>query len=350
MRVFFSSHHKYHHPKVFISKGQVVESPEKPQRADILEASARAAGHNLIEAEKHGLKPVEAVHDKDYICFLKNAWAEWELMPNSGKEIIPNIHPGRNMSALPQSVISLSGHYQADTACPIGHGTWEGIQTSSDVAVSGAMAIMQDTKNNIQNSFAYSLCRPPGHHAYSDQAGGFCFFNNSAIAAQYCRDHGAKKVAILDIDVHHGNGTQGIFYDRSDVMTVSLHGDPSTYYPFFAGYSDEIGIRKGEGFNFNYPMPKNTGDKAYLNTLKKAIDRISLYQPNVLIIALGLDASIDDPLAFLSITTEGFYKIGEIIGSSQVPTILIQEGGYISNVLGDNLIAVLKGFEQQRDI
>lgn len=350
MRVFFSSHHNYHYPRVFISKGQVVESPEKPQRADILEASARAAGHSLIEAEKHGLKPIEAVHDKDYICFLKNAWVEWERMSNSGGEVIPNIHPGRNMSALPQSVISRSGHYQADTACPIGRGTWEGIQASTDVAVSGAFAIMQETKDNIQNSFVYSLCRPPGHHAYSDQAGGFCFFNNSAIAAQYCRDHGAKKVAILDVDVHHGNGTQGIFYDRPDVMTVSLHGDPSTYYPFFAGYSDELGIRKGKGFNFNYPMPKNTGDKIYLNTLKKAIDRISLYQPNVLIIALGLDASIDDPLAFLSITTEGFYKIGEIIGACQLPTVLIQEGGYISNVLGDNLIAVLKGFEQQRDI
>ena len=240
MRAFFSHNHHFHSPHSFISKGRVIESPEKPQRANILEKAARSAGHDLIHATRYGTKPIKAIHQKDYVNFLETAWLAWKDLPDSGNEIIPNVHPGRNMNASPNSIISLSGHYQADTACPIGEGTYEGIIASSDVAVSGAYAIMDDIKNRNKESYAYSLCRPPGHHAFADQAGGFCFFNNSAIAAQVCLDNGASRIAILDIDVHHGNGTQGIFYHRSDVFTVSLHGDPFFYYPFFAGYADEI--------------------------------------------------------------------------------------------------------------
>ena len=186
MRVFFSPKHKSHSPKTFISKGKILESPEQPKRADILEKAARLAGHDFIEAKRYGLNPIKNIHDNGYIQFLKTAWSIWENTPNSGTEIIPNVHPGRNMNASPNSIISLSGHYQADTACPIGEGTYEGIIASSDVAVSGAYAIMNDIKNGNSKSFAYSLCRPPGHHAFADQAGGFCFFNNAAIAAQVC--------------------------------------------------------------------------------------------------------------------------------------------------------------------
>lgn len=345
MRVFFSPNHICHSPQTFISKGQIIKSPEQPERAAILENAARTVGHTFIEATQHGLKPIEDIHDEEYINFLKTAWLLWEAATDSGSEIIPNIHPGRNMHAKPKSIIALAGHYQADTACPIGKGTFEGSVASSDVAVSGAYAIMDDKKNNIESNFAYSLCRPPGHHAFSDQAGGFCFFNNSAIAAQTCLNNGAKRVAILDIDVHHGNGTQGIFYDRADVLTISLHGDPLSYYPFFAGYAEEIGVDEGVGYNINYPLPQNTDDAEYLKVLDKAVDKIHVYQPDVLVIALGLDASIADPLAFLSITTDGFSSIGKIIGQAGLPTLFIQEGGYISPVLGDNLVATLKGFE-----
>ena len=224
----------------------------------------------------------------------------------------------------------------------------EGIIASSDVAVSGAYAIMNDIKNGNEKSVAYSLCRPPGHHAFADQAGGFCFFNNAAIAAQVCLDNGAKRIAILDIDVHHGNGTQGIFYRRSDVFTISLHGDPLCYYPFFTGHADEIGSDEGTGYNLNYPLPRATNDENYLKVLNKAVDKITIYQPDILIVALGLDASIADPLAFLSISTDGFFEIGKTIGNAGIPTLLIQEGGYISPVLSDNLVATLGGFQETR--
>ena len=348
MRVFFSHKHQFHSPQSFISRGRVIESPEKPQRANILEKAASSAGHDLIHAKEYGDKPIKAIHQEEYVNFLKTAWLTWKDLPDSGDEIIPNVHPGRNMNASPNSIISLSGYYQADTACPIGKGTYEGIVASSDVAVSGAYAIMNDIKNGSSKNFAYSLCRPPGHHAFADQAGGFCFLNNAAIAAQFCLDNGAKRVAILDVDVHHGNGTQGIFYHRSDVFTISLHGDPLFYYPFFAGHADEVGSDEGTEYNLNYPLPRGTNDEDYLRTLNKAVDKVTTYQPDVLIVALGLDASIYDPLAFLSITTDGFFEIGKAIGDAGIPTLLIQEGGYISPVLGDNLAATLGGFDSIR--
>ena len=346
MRVFYSPNHTIHSPQTFISRGQLKNNPEQPKRAEILEASARAAGHNLIESQDHGTKPIEAIHDKGYMNFLKNSWSLWQNLPDSSNEVIPNIHPGRNMSLLPKSLIGLAGYYQADTACPIGKGTYDGAILSANVAVSGALALIEDAKNSKKNTFAYSLCRPPGHHAFSDQAGGFCFFNNTAIAGQCFIENRVKKIAILDIDVHHGNGTQSIFYNRSDVLTVSLHGDPSDYYPFFSGYSDEAGLAMGKGYNINLPLEKNTADQSYLDTLNFAIDEIITFKPEILIIALGLDISESDPLAFMRITTDGFYRIGQAIGRIKLPTLMIQEGGYISDILGDNLIAILGGFEE----
>jgi acetoin utilization deacetylase AcuC-like enzyme len=348
MRVFHCSDHVLHAPTNFIARGQVVQCPEQPRRAEILHGAALNAGHEMIAAERHGLEPVRAVHDAGYMSFLEQAWALWSALPNPGDEIIPNVHPGRNMSAAPVATVALAGHYQADTACPIGPGTWEGIQASADVAVSGARHLMDQRASGDSLAHAYALCRPPGHHAFADQAGGFCFLNNSAIAAQICRERGADRVAILDVDVHHGNGTQGIFYERSDVLTVSLHGDPSAYYPFYAGYADETGAGDGLGHNHNYPLPFGTGDDVYLAALATAFNGIRAFEPDVLIVALGLDASKDDPLAFLSITTDGFRRIGAALGAAGLPTLLVQEGGYISDSLGDNLIAALAGFEAAR--
>lgn len=353
MRVFHCPSHVRHSPSNFIARGQVVQCPEQPRRADILHEAALNAGHEMITATEHGLEPVRAVHDSGYLSFLEQAWALWSALPNPGGEIIPNVHPGRNMSAAPVATVALAGHYQADTACPIGPGTWEGIQASADVAVSAAEYLMEQClteQGSAGNSgaHAYALCRPPGHHAFADQAGGFCFLNNSAIAAQVCRDRGAERVAILDVDVHHGNGTQGIFYERADVLTVSLHGDPSAYYPFYAGYAGETGAGDGVGYNHNHPLPRGTGDDDYLAALSSAFEGIRGFDPDVLIVALGLDASKDDPLAFLSITTDGFRRIGAALGAFGSPTLLVQEGGYISDSLGENLVATLAGFESVR--
>jgi acetoin utilization deacetylase AcuC-like enzyme len=194
---------------------------------------------------------------------------------------------------------------------------------------------------------AYALCRPPGHHAYRDLAGGFCFLNNSAIAAAQLRLR-HERVAILDVDVHHGNGTQGIFYERGDVLTVSIHADPASFYPFVWGYAHERGAGAGLGANLNIPLPIGTGDDGYLRALNAAQAMIEAFAPGALVVALGLDASEHDPLAGLAVTTDGFRRIGQAIARLGLPTVLVQEGGYLSDILGTNLTATLAGFEQAR--
>lgn len=339
MKVVTSTDYKSHNPSGFIARGQRTANPEVPERAEIFLEAVRKGGHVLVEAQDHGMAPIEAIHAADYLDFLQTAWQEWSALPGAGPEIIPNVHSGRNMSIHPTHIVGKSGHYQADTACPIGPGTWEGVYASAQAAVTAAELVRKS------GDAAFALCRPPGHHAYADQAGGFCFVNNSAVAAQRFRDLGAKRVTILDVDVHHGNGTQGIFYRRSDVQTVSIHGDPRYFYPWFTGYADELGEGPGRGFNLNLPQDQGTGDEGFLAALEAAFDAINNFQPEALVVALGLDASEKDPLAFLAVTTEGFRRIGARLGKAGVPTLLVQEGGYISDILGDNLTAVLSGFE-----
>ncbi len=324
-------------------RGTRVACPETPERAEIFLEAVSDTAHELVEPGAPELARISAVHDAGYLEFLESAWARWIELPGHGPEIMPNIHPNRNMAGRPDSIVGLSGVYQADCACPIGPGTWQAIQQSAQCAVEAARAV-----SSGQESYAYAMCRPPGHHAFADMAGGFCFLNNSAIAAQVLRDSGASRIAILDVDVHHGNGTQGIFYDRSDVFTVSLHGDPAVYYPFYAGYADETGDRSGTGYNLNIPLPKGTGDGAYVDALDPALDAIRNFAPDCLVIALGLDASEDDPLAFLQLTTEGFARVAEMTAAMNLPTVLVQEGGYVSDVLGTNLATFLQRFETAR--
>jgi acetoin utilization deacetylase AcuC-like enzyme len=344
MRIYFSDQHVIHAPAAFISRGQVTASPEKPARADALLDAARKAGHEPAAIQSFGLGPVRAVHDADYLSFLEHAWADWSALSDHAPEVIPNVHPGRNMSTRPRAIVGRAGYYQADCACPIGPGTWEGIQVSANCALSAASEVMTSSATD----YAYALCRPPGHHAYADMAGGFCFLNNTAIAAQYCRDHGANRVAIVDVDVHHGNGTQGIFYARGDVLTVSLHGDPAEFYPFFAGYREELGLGEGGGCNINIPLARDTTDDVYLEHLQEALGKVRAFEAEVLVVALGLDASEHDPLAFLRITGDGFRRIGEALGALAMPTVIVQEGGYLSEHLGANLAATLAGFEGAR--
>jgi acetoin utilization deacetylase AcuC-like enzyme len=192
---------------------------------------------------------------------------------------------------------------------------------------------------------AYALCRPPGHHAYRDQASGFCFLNNTAVAAAHLR-LAHERVAILDVDVHHGNGTQGIFYERGDVLTISIHADPVAYYPFVWGYAHERGAGAGLGTNLNIPLPLGTGDDGYIQALTRARVMLDAFAPTALVVALGLDASEHDPLAGLAVTTDGFRRIGAAIAAIGLPTVFVQEGGYLSDILGANLTAVLGGFEQ----
>ena len=227
---------------------------------------------------------------------------------------------------------------RADTACPISAGSWEAIYWSAQTALSAADLMLAG------EAAVYALCRPCGHHAFRDLAGGFCYLNNSAIAAQWLLQNGLRP-AILDVDVHHGNGTQGIFYQRSDVLTISLHTDPGNYYPFFWGYASERGEGSGLGYNINLPLPQGTGDADYLKKLQDALSYIRAFGANILIVALGLDAYEKDPLQGMAITTAGFAQIGSAISATGLPVLLIQEGGYLCDELGDNLTSVLTGIE-----
>ena len=242
----------------------------------------------------------------------------------------------------PTHIVGKLGWHTADTGCPIGPGTWAGACAATDVAVTAAQMVM-DGEDAV-----YALCRPPGHHAYRDMAGGFCFLNNSAIAAAHLRlKH--ERVAILDVDVHHGNGTQGIFYERPDVLTVSIHADPDRSTIRSSGaMPHERGAGPGLGTNLNIPLPIGTGDDGYMQALGVAEKTIKAFAPTALVVALGLDASEHDPLAGLAVTTAGFRRIGAAIARLGLPTVFVQEGGYLSDILGANLTATLAGFEEAR--
>lgn len=324
-----------HDPQNFMANGVISRSPEQPARVDVLKAGAEAAGYVFEEPKDVGLGPIAAIHSAEYLTFLQTIHARWLRIEGAAPEVIPNIHPGNRTDSYPKSAIGQAGYHQADTACPISADTWESAYWSAQTAITGADLVADG------DSGVYALCRPPGHHAFTDLAGGFCFLNNSAIAAERLRTKGFRP-AILDVDVHHGNGTQGIFYRRADVLTVSIHADPARFYPFFWGHAHERGEGDGLGANFNFPLPRGTGDDDYLETLEAAVARIAAFGADVLIVALGLDASIDDPFKGLAVTQEGFRRIGDRLRREKLPMLLVQEGGYLSSSLGANLTSVLK--------
>ncbi len=336
MQVVYSDAHRRHAPKHFLVRGTRVDNPEVPERAENLVAAARAGGHTIVAPDDFGPGPREAVHAARHLTFLETVHARWQDHPVAGDEVVPNMHPTRNMSHYPEGVVGQAGYHMADTACPIGPNTWAAACLGANVATHAAQLVLDGA------NVAYGLCRPPGHHAYSDMAGGFCFLNNVAVAAHHMAAT-LGRVAILDIDVHHGNGTQGIFYDRGDVLFVSVHADPSAFYPFYAGYADEHGAGAGEGANLNLPLALGTGDDVYLAAIGRGLDAIRAHGAEALLISLGFDAYQDDPLSGLKVTTEGFRAAGRAIGALDAPTVLVQEGGYDCAMLGTNLVAFLDG-------
>jgi acetoin utilization deacetylase AcuC-like enzyme len=320
-------------------RGKLIDSFERPERVDTFLAALNEGGHRVERPGAVALEVLGRVHTAEYLDFLRNAHAEWLKLPGASAEVTPNTHPGRHMARRPKHIVGLAGYHMADAACPIGAGTWEAILASAASAVAAAEAVRGG------ESAAYALCRPPGHHAFADMAGGFCYVNNAALAAEALRRR-YDRVAVLDIDVHHGNGTQGIFWRRADVFFVSLHADPANFYPFFAGHADETGEGPGAGFNLNLPLAHGGGDDVYLAALDRALQRIRAYSPGALVISLGLDASEADPLGALKVTTAGFGRTAVAVASLGLPTALIQEGGYPSPVLGPNLQAYLGSFER----
>jgi acetoin utilization deacetylase AcuC-like enzyme len=343
MKAYFADEQRRHDPKSFLSSGAPKPNPEVPERVERLLAGAKAAGCTVERPKNYGLGPMAAVHTPEYIEFLQNIYERWQRIEGASAEVIPNIHPIARGGSRPDSAVGQAGYHMADTSCPISAHTFESSCSSAWTAVATAEAIEAGA------SSAYALCRPPGHHAFADVAGGFCFFNNSAIAAQRLRKT-ADRVAILDVDLHHGNGTQGVFYRRADVLTVSIHADPVRFYPFFWGYADERGEGPGLGFNHNLPLARKSGDQVFLEALAAGIRRVEAFAPDALVVALGLDAFEGDPFGGLSVSTPGFARIGEAIAGLRLPTVIVQEGGYLCNALSDNLTSFLTGFASRHKV
>ncbi len=337
MKAFYADEQKRHDPKAFLSSGAPLPNPEQPERVERLLAGAKAAGCAIERPQDFGLGPIAAIHTPEYLDFLEHIFGRWRRIEGASEEVIPNIHPIARGGTYPASAVGQAGYHMADTACPISAETFDSACWSAWSAVAAADAVLAGELS------AYALCRPPGHHAFTDVAGGFCFLNNSAIAAQRLR-RSAARVAILDVDLHHGNGTQGIFYGRADVLTVSIHADPVRFYPFFWGHADERGEGAGLGYNLNLPLQRKSGDGAFLEAMDVALRRIRAFAPDALVVALGLDAFEGDPFGGLSVTTPGFSKIGAAIRTLGLPTTIVQEGGYLCDALGDNLTAFLTGF------
>jgi len=338
MQAILDDRQYLHDPKHFMANGVVQPCPEQAARIDILRRGAEAAGCSIEAPKDAGPGPIAALHSPRYLTFLQNIHTRWKRIEGASQEVIPNIHPLSRSDSYPKSAVGQAGFHQADTACPIGAHTWEAAYWSAQVAITGADMIAGGAPA------AYALSRPPGHHAFGDVAGGFCFLNNAGIAAERLRAKGFRP-AILDVDVHHGNGTQGIFYGRDDVLTLSIHADTERFYPFFWGQAHERGKGAGRGYNLNLPLPRDTGDEAYLKTLDIALGHIAAFGADVVVIALGLDAYEGDPFRGLAITTPGFARIGAAIAGLGLATLFVQEGGYLCDELGQNLTSALSGFE-----
>ncbi len=330
-----------HNPQFFLSSGAAKPCPEQPSRIDALLSGVHSLGLTAQTPDDHGLDAIAAIHPQRYLTFLQNIHQRWQHIEGASAEVVPNIHPANRSThdggGYPLSAVGQAGYHMTDTACPIGPKTWEAAYLSAQTAIHGAELLLQGHRS------AYALCRPPGHHCFAEVAGGFCYLNNTAIAAQQLTLSG-RKVAVLDVDLHHGNGTQGIFYDRPDVLTVSLHAHPERFYPFFWGYPEERGTGNGEGANLNLCLARGSADQAFLWALHQALTAITVWGADTLVLALGLDAFGGDPFAGLAVTTPGFAQIGLEIAALGLPTLIVQEGGYLCPELGQNLAAVLQAF------
>lgn len=328
MKLFFADAQLAHRPTQYMVHGRIVDPFENPNRASSLISALQPLGLNLTEPEDFGRDPILVVHPEHYLDFLEHAYSRFMELPNHGPEVLPNIHPfrgaGLDLDARerprPTGIIGQAGWYMGDLSCAITEGTFGAAYASAQSAIAGALAV-------LAGDYAFALCRPPGHHAYRDRASGFCYLNNAAIAAEILR-RTFSKVAVIDFDTHHGDGTQAIFYTRNDVFYGSVHTDPSSYYPHFSGYPDETGAGGGDGANLNLPLEPGATDEVFVDANQRLNLAVQASGAEALVISAGWDAHRDDPLSKLAVTTEAYSRIGEIWGRLALPTLIVQEGGY----------------------
>ncbi|WP_153077202.1 histone deacetylase family protein [Paraburkholderia bonniea] len=342
MQTFFHPEQLLHHPRSYLSRGQMRTPQEVPERAARLVAATQALGFDVRQPDDFGTAAIAAVHDMNYLRFLEEAHSNWKQMPDDwGDEVMSNIFV-REPNAL-RGVLAQAARYLADGSCPVGANTWRSAYWSAQSALAAAAALNDGARET------YALCRPPGHHARADAAGGFCYLNNAAIAAQSLRSQ-YRRVAILDTDMHHGQGVQEIFYGRDDVLYLSVHGDPTNFYPVVAGYEDERGTGAGDGFNVNFPMPHGSTEQVFFDRVDEALRVLKRFEPDALVLALGFDIYREDPQSQVAVTTEGFGRLGAAIGALNLPTAIVQEGGYHLESLEANAQSFFNGFGSARSI
>ena len=339
MKTIFSEKHRLRNPKTELHGGELVEPFERPSRAEYVVKRIREVNLGpVLDPNDHGTEPLHKIHDKNYLDFMQLAWKLWQAEKFAG-EAIPTTWPARRMrQRVPDFIEGKLGYYAMAAETSISEGTWEAAYWSAQVALTGAAEVQAGEAG------VFALCRPPGHHSALDMYGGYCFLNNAAIAAQSFLDNGASRVAIVDVDFHHGNGTQDIFYKRNDVFFASLHGDPMDAFPHFLGYSDERGEGEGVGFNVNYPMKPGTGFEKWRSALTDALDKVKAFSPDALVISLGVDTYENDPISFFKLTSQDFVSYGSDIAKLQLPTLFVMEGGYDIEEIGVNTVNVLQGF------
>ncbi|MBI1219653.1 MAG: histone deacetylase family protein [Rhodobacteraceae bacterium] len=341
MKVFFSEDHRRHFPQAELSGGQFVTPYERPSRMEYILRRLKERGlTDITDPGAADMAAIRAVCAPDFLEFLETIWGEWKAAGNAG-EVIPYNVPVRRMqqARVPRNVDGKAGYYCLSQETAITGGTWAAALSSA----ASAQAAMRHVAGGARAAFA--LCRPPGHHATADMYGGYCFLNNAAIVAQMLRDTGAVRVGVLDIDFHHGNGTQDIFYGRGDVFYASLHGAPEDAYPYFLGYADETGTGAGEGANANYPMPPGTGYGPWAEALDQALARLKAWGAEALVVSLGVDAFKDDPISFFRLDSPDFTDAGRRIAGLGLPTVFCMEGGYAIEAVGINTVNVLEGFQ-----
>ena len=351
MKLFFSHAQLAHQPQQYMVHGKLIHAFENNDRATTLLGALADAGLAPQEPKAHGLAPIHAVHADHFVDFLRTAYDEFQKLPNAGPEVLTNIHPhvgaapdfGPRPKPRPTGIIGRTGHYVGDLSAVIMAGTYSSALMSAYSALDAAQALLDG------DAASFALCRPPGHHAYIDRAAGFCFLNNAAIAAQKLRERHSR-VAVLDFDTHHGDGTQAIFYTRDDVFFGSAHTDPSAYYPHFIGYADERGARAGEGFNRNIPLAYGADDATFLAANRAIIDEALAHGCEALVVSAGWDAHRNDPLSKLDVGTDAFARLGEMYGAVKLPTVIVQEGGYSLDAIAQAAGAFTRAYRAKKGV
>jgi acetoin utilization deacetylase AcuC-like enzyme len=342
--------HRLHELRDDIWVGMRIPATEVPERAEAIREALVGAGATVVEAEEHPDDALLAVHAPELLAFLSNAWDEWQragMLEDPGQDRVvsyvfphPDLMSGRPPRE-PTAVSARTGFYCYDTMTAIGPGTWEAARAAADCALTAADRV------HAGDAIAYACCRPPGHHVTRACYGGSCYLNNAAIAAQRLRSGGAGRVAIVDIDAHHGNGTQQLFYEEEAVLTCSVHVDPGAgWFPHFLGFTDEIGAGDAEGTNVNLAVPPRTGDDGWLAAVREAVAAVRAHGAEALVVALGVDAAGDDPESPLLVSEDGYREAGRAFGELGLPTVIVQEGGYDLASLGGLVLAALEGVEE----